>query len=448
MLKPLLFLPFVVIIMDSYAQKMPAFKPLRYDEDFSSLKNDTSSNWYKRTKYTALSENSYISFGGDARFQYFNVKNEGWGEVPRDKDGYVYTRMLVHADLHAGKNFRTFVQLQSSTTDGKVVTSPVDEDPLEVHQAFIDLKTAHNKLTFRLGRQEMSYGYQRLVAVREGPNSRQSFDALKSIFVTGNYRVDLFYGHHVASKKGIFDDGFNHNTKFWGAYAVRNKIRFFQNIDLYYLGLWKKSNAYDDGIGRESRHSVGSRIWGNRGGWKYDVEALYQFGKSGTNNIAAWTASLSTSYNLGRVEAGLKTEAITGDNHYADGKLGTFNPLFPRGSYFGLASLIGPANLYDIHPSVTLALNKKLNWNFDYDVFWRYSKNDGLYAISTIMIYSGKDIAARYIGQQSSTDLVYTPTDYLYFRAEFTWFDAGAFLKEAGAGKDIFFCCFTTQIKF
>lgn len=448
MKKQLFFLLLIVFHINGYAQKMPGFKPLRYDEDFSSLKKDTGNNWYKNTKYTALSENSYISIGGDVRFQYFNIKNEGWGEEPKDRDGYVFTRTLVHADLHVSKYFRAFVQLQASTADGKEGTSPVDENPLEVHQAFIDVNAYKNKLIFRLGRQEFSYGSQRLVSVREGPNNRQSFDAVKSIFTAGHYKVDLFYAHHVAAKKGIFDDGFNRNTKFWGAYAVRNKVRFFQNIDLYYLGLWKKEPLFDDGQAREIRHSAGSRIWGNRGSWKYDVEALYQFGKLGTDDISAWTASLSTAYTSGRVEVGLKTEAISGDGHYADGKLGTFNPLFPRGSYFGLASLIGPANLYDFHPSVIFAVTKKLNWDLDYDAFWRYSKNDGLYAVNTSLIYSGKNSSDKYIGQQLSTDFVYTANSYLYMRAEFTWFDAGAFLKQAGAGKDILFFCFTTQIKF
>jgi hypothetical protein len=395
----------------------------------------------------AQKDSTHISFGGSVRLQYFNVKNENWGDKERDKDGYVFARTLAHADLYVNKYFRTFVQIQSSLVDGRPGTSPVDENPLEIHQAFIDLNV-NKQLIFRVGRQELTYGAQRLVAVREGPNSRQSFDGLKSGFTAGNYKVDLFYTHHVASKKGIFDDGFNRNTKFWGAYNVINKVPFFQNIDLYYLGLWRKHVTYDDGAAREVRHSAGTRIWGNRGSWKYDVEALYQFGKLGTSDIAAWTASLSTAYTLGRAEIGLKTEAISGDTRYADGKLGTFNPLFPRGSYFGLASLIGPSNLLDVHPSLIFAVTKKLNWELDYDVFWRYSRNDGLYAVSTSLIYSGKNVADKYIGQQLSTDFVYTPTSSLYMRAEFTWFDAGGFLKEAGAGKDILFFCFTTQIKF
>ena len=126
------------------AQKLPAFKPMRYDEDYFFLKADSTRDWYQRIKYSSLNNRTYISYGGDIRFQYFNVKNEGWGEEQKDKDGYVFSRYLLHADLHAGKHFRSFVQLQSTLANGKISTSPVDENPLELHQGFIDVNPFWN----------------------------------------------------------------------------------------------------------------------------------------------------------------------------------------------------------------------------------------------------------------------------------------------------------------
>jgi len=447
----------LVIHICNYAQKIPAFKSLRYDEDYFYLRNDSNNNWYKKTKYTALSKTglTYISFGSDIRYQYFNIKNEDWGDAEKDKDGYLFSRFLLHADLHAGKHFRSFFQLQSSMSNGKLSTSPVDEDPLELHQAFIEFSLApgkKSKLLFRIGRQEFSYGSQRLIAVRDGPNNRQSFDALKSVLTTGNYKADIFYSHYVKAKKGLFDDSFNNDSKFWGAYIVRNKFPLLQNVDLYYLGLWKRKAVFDEGTGRELRHSIGSRIWSSKSKVKYDIEGLYQFGKFAEKNINAWTVSLYAVYKLSKIklkpELGLKTELISGDAGYTDNKLQSFNPLFPRGGYFGLASLIGPANLFDIHPSVAFDLKNNLFLDLDYDLFWRYSKNDGIYTPGVSLIYSGKNNPHKFIGKQLSADLVYTPNAYLYFRAEFTWFDAGDYLKAAGTGKDILFTGITTQLKF
>ncbi len=453
---------FILVIyfcqVDVYAQTTLIFKPMRYDEDYAALKKDSSNNWYNKTKYHPFCKNgdTYLSIGGEVRYQYFNFKNEDWGESPEDKEGYILTRYLAHADLHLGKYLRSFVQLQSSFANGKLTTpSPVEENQLDMHQAFIDITlpvSRQQKLMMRLGRQELSYGSQRLVAVRDGPNNRQSFDAVKLMYIKNNFKADAFFSHYVSSKRNIFDDGFNKNTKFLGAYVVVNKIPVLQNIDIYYLGLSKATATFDDGIGKELRHSIGSRIWKQSGNWQYDFEGLYQWGKFAAKDISAWTISSNTLYSFsllkGSPQLGLKTELISGDKNYDDGKLNSFNPLFPRGAYFGLAALIGPSNLTDIHPSVAFELSKKIDLSIDYDAFWRYSSNDGIYAPNASLIYSGRNISHTFIGQQYSTELAYTPNSFLYFRVEFTWFKSEAYLKAAGAGKDILFTGITTQLKF
>ncbi len=101
-------------------------------------------------------------------------------------------------------------------------------------------------------------------------------------------------------------------------------------------------------------------------------------------------------------EIGLKSELISGDARYNDNRLQTFNPLFPRGGYFGLVSLVGPSNLVDIHPSVTFDLSPKLFFNMDYDIFWRYSVNDGIYGPNVALLYSGKNSDRKSIGRQYS----------------------------------------------
>lgn len=457
-MRTFLFLFCVFLSLHSISQNFPVFKTLRYDEDYAFLKNDSSGNWYKRTKFGKLSgnQNMYVSVGGDIRYQYLRFKNESWGDAPRDKDGYLLTRYLVHADLHAGTHFRAFIQLQSSLANGKVkAPSPVDENQLDVHQVFFDIPFAlrrEQELTLRIGRQEFLYGSQRLVSVRDGPNNRHSFDAAKLIYKRRLVKADIFLSHYVRSKQKIFDDGFNKNTRFWGLYVVRNQIPVLENVDLYYLGLRNKKATFDDGTGKELRHTIGSRIWNSKKAWRYDIEGLYQFGKFAGKNIRAWSFSLNTGYKFSKVkfkpEVGIKTEWISGDAKYDDDKLQTLHPLFPRGGYFGLVSLIGPANLFDIHPSLAFDLSNKLFLNLDYDIFWRYSKNDGIYGPNVAVIYSGKNSSHKYVGRQFSTDLVYTPNNFLYFRSEFTWFKAGDFLKGVGAGKDIFFTAFTAQLRF
>ncbi|MBV8390156.1 MAG: alginate export family protein, partial [Mucilaginibacter sp.] len=130
------------------------------------------------------------------------------------------------------------------------------------------------------------------------------------------------------------------------------------------------------------------------------------------------------------------------------GRLNTFDPLFPKGAYFGLVSIIGPSNLADFHPYVSLALSKRLIFTTDYDFFYRMSRNDGIYGPNAILIYSGKNARSSDIGKQLQTQLEYNVNKFLYLRADFTWFKAGEYLKEVGPGKDILVASSTIQFKF
>ena len=456
-----LFFIIVFLGLPVYGQVMPDFKPLRYDEDYSFLKEDTSqsNNWYATMKYRPLSRggSTYLSLGGEVRYQYLYFKNEDWGEAPPDNNGFILTRYLAHADLHIVPAIRVFTQVQSSFAAGKEsFVSAVDQNQLDLHQAFVQVNTVYNpnrQLILRVGRQELSYGSQRLLSVRELPNNRQAFDALKGIFKTNKFSLYAFYNYYVTAQSDILDDVIMQDTKLRYAYLVQNKIPLLKNLDVYYLALHKKEADFQDGPGREWRHSLGSRIWGNNHHWRYDLEGVYQFGKFANQAISAWTLSLNSGYSFDQVkfkpEFGFKTEIISGDGTPKDDKLQTFNPLFPRGAYFGLAALIGPVNLIDMHPSFSLELvPDKLNWTTDYDIFWRYSQQDGVYAPNVSVIYSGQGIRSKFIGHQVATDFTYTPHQYLLLRTEATWFKTGTFLKMAGPGKNIFYTSVTAQFKF
>lgn len=431
--------------------------PTGYFADYARLVIDNSQKWFLRIKHKRISKshNLSVSFSTDYRLQYFHVINENWGDSPKDDDGYALTRILTHADIHVGNRFRSFTQIQSSLANSKNSTSPVDDNPLEVHQLFFDWMidtSIIRKLTLRIGRQEFLYGSQRLVSVRDGPNNRQSFDGVKLIMLLKNTKTDVFYSNYVVARKNIFDDQvLNNNNRFWGLYLVQTKVPVVHNIDLYYLGQNRQSASFDDGKGEENRHSIGARIWNTNKVWNYDGEALFQFGSFSGKDIKAWTTSLNISYRFTGIkftpQLGIKAELISGDKTYGDQQLQTFNPLYPRGAYFGLAALIGPVNLVDYHPYLNISFSKKTELQVDYDIFRRYSRNDGLYGPNVVLLYSGNGIIEKSIGAQLSGSIIYKPSTSLYLRPEFTWFNAGAFLKKAGSGKDIYFAGLTAQLK-
>lgn len=440
----------------SFAQT-GSFLGLRYEEDYRYLAKDTANNFYKKLKFSGLSKSKqhFVSQGGEVRYLSQYYKNEEWGDIPTDYTSF-YTRFLYHTDWHFGKNIRLFAQLNSTFTNGRITPNrSIDENRLDVHQAFLDLYLIQNeqtKLTLRIGRQELLYGSQRIIAVREGPNNRQSFDAVKVYYISNRWQVDFYYAQPLINKPNLFDDASNTNRKVWSGYAVGKKIPILGNVDAYYIGYYNSLARFNGVVGEELRHSLGVRIWQKNTHWSYDLEALYQLGNFGNQRINAYTASANITYSLKKDKIspvfGLKTEIISGDRQKTDLQQNTFNPLFPRGAYFGLAALIGPANLIDFHPLFEINLAPKLVLGMDYDIFWRYSLQDGIYGPNAALIYGDSNSTNTHIGNQLGLNLEYSPTKHLSFAPEITWFRAGAYIKDVSAGNDVLFVAVTAQLKY
>ncbi len=69
------------------------------------------------------------------------------------------------------------------------------------------------------------------------------------------------------------------------------------NLDLYYLGLDRKRAHFEQGAGREQRHSIGARLWAHRQAWDEDVEATYQWGSFAVGGIQAWAVASEIGYS-------------------------------------------------------------------------------------------------------------------------------------------------------
>jgi Alginate export len=72
------------------------------------------------------------------------------------------------------------------------------------------------------------------------------------------------------------------------------------NIDLYYLGIDRKEARFDQGAARETRHSVGMRLWGKMKAWDYNSEMIVQLGNFGHGKVRAWAAASDVGYTLRR----------------------------------------------------------------------------------------------------------------------------------------------------
>lgn len=438
----------------------PPLKNLRYDEDFSYLRNESKRiDPLDRLKFISLNreKNWFLTIGGEVRLRYETYRNNNFGAGVQDQNGFSTQRFMIHTDFHFGKKLRFFAQIKSGLIENRNGGARLtDLDKLDVHQAFADLTALKNEkitLAVRFGRQEVEFGSSRLVAVREGPNVRQSFDGLRLFLNIGKWQFSPWFLKPVTTRRGIFDDRTNNEQTFWGSYAARNIDGKFKGIAVVYFNqLDTKSARYEQGAGRERRETLGARIAGKTGAFDFNYEIVGQFGKFANVPIQAWAIISDSGYTLLKIRfkprLAARFDATSGDKNPRDGQLQTFNPLFASPTaYSGLVSLIAPSNSTALIPSLELNLSRRVIIRFDNALFWRTSNRDALYGTAG-SVRGGTLSESRFIGSQPSAQFVWRINRYLSATTVYTHFFSGKFLRQTPPAEDVDYLTSYLTFKF
>jgi hypothetical protein len=442
----------------------PPYELLRQDEDYRYLRNPICRHdELDHLKYIPLEANDdrYLTIGGEIREWYEGFRNASWGLGTQDDKGYLLQRLSTYADIHAGARVRFFFQLTSAIEVGRSGgPRPVtDESKLFFEEGFAEFvpsKKRDQSLVLRLGRQEFEFGSGRFVDVREGPNIRQTFDGASLKWKRSTWTVDGLAVKPVLNGNGVLDSPPNHGSTFWGTYVV-HPLREIKggNIDLYYLGLARKSAAFEKGTQNELRHTVGGRFWGGRNGWTYNSETMFQWGSFGDDGIRAWGTTHDTAYTFRSAmllpQIGATAGIASGNRGGSGSPLGTFNPLFPTGFYFGQGAinLLGPLNLFGGGPHITVQLTRSLSVIADDHTFWRTSLQDGVYGLGANLQFSGQGNSGRYIGNQPTVGVYWNTTRHLSISTAYGHFFIGPFLSQASPpGRAVDYAAVWTTYKF
>jgi hypothetical protein len=439
------------------------YKLLREDEDWTFLR-DTSlrEDFWDPIKYIPIRDdgNWFMTMGGEAREVWEQIGNDNWGQSPC-MNGYFNERYMLYWDLHYGKHVRTFVELKSGVNSFRIGgPRPIDEKKLDFQAGFLELSAIVNDSQVKLliGRQELEYGSGRLIDVREGPNVRLSFTGFRLQTFTHSWQIDGLAVRPDEDNPGFFNNSPNHAVSFWGIYAVRPLPRNTL-LDTYYLGIDRAQATFQRGMAQEVRHSLGARfsrpIATKRPAWDFDYEALGQFGTFGKANIRAWSVASETGYRIPTIPLkprfSVKADISSGDHPYSNpSTLGTFNPLFPKGNYFGVLATTGPGpiNFVDLHPHVETFFPWNISFSFDWIFQWRESVEDGVYAVPGFLIRASDGSHARYVGNRPGTEIRWQANHHLWFQGDYGIFFAGPFLKQTQPGRNLNYWALWAGYKF
>jgi hypothetical protein len=433
----------------------PAYKMLRFDEDYSSLTNPANrTDWFDPVKYIPLRPDEplwYLTFGGELRERFEGNYDPNFGIGVPGSDSYLLQRITLLTDVHLGERVRFFVEGISGIVAGESLPPPpVQQDPLDLQFAFVDLVpylTDDQRFTVRVGRFGMSFGAGRLVATRAAPNIPFRFGGLELLYSRPGWDMTGFITQPIKDSGGI--SWLDHSTTFWGIYTTH----YFDaprstGLDLYYLGIYNEDATFASGSGNELRHSFGIREFGVWQHWDWDAEQVLQAGSFGNDSILAWTAAISAGYTWDTIlqpRFGLKTGITSGDHDPNDGQLQTFNALFFKSGYFNDASLIRPQNIIGLHPNLTVTPTHNVTVDGGADWFWRYSRNDAVYGVPGFIAIPALSNAPSYVGCAVDVNLTWVLQRHVTVQSSYVHFFTGTYVHEAG-GRDVNY--FSATISF
>ena len=455
----------VLLLAASFAAgaggERPSFGKLRYDEDWSFLRDASKAGEpLDDLKFIAVGESgdSWLSLGGEARWHYDYTDDPAWGDDPRDPDGVFLQRYALHGDLHLGSRVRLFGQLYGALESGRAGdAAPIDENRFDLQQAFADIASGSDGRSpvLRVGRQEMAYGSSRLVDVREGPNVRRTFQGVRLWMQAREWRIDAIAERRIRAGVGSFDDEANHDQALWGVSATHvdaARLPLGSTVDLYYRGHRNRAARFGQGAADELRHPAGARVSGERDGWDWNWELILQGGRFGDGDIAAWSLATDTGHTWpqarGKPRFGLSANIASGDRDPADPDLQSFNALYPRGNYFSEVALLGPRNFYNLHPGVSVQLREDLNLTADIDFFWRLETGDGVYGPGGNLLLSAQGNRARHVGTELSLNATWDISWQLALTVIHARFQPGRFIRETGSADDIDYLELTLKAMF
>jgi hypothetical protein len=434
----------------------PAFKFLRFEEDWSGFKDVTSDQtgeMWDDIKNVPLSDDGEVwaSFGGHMRVRLEDWSSFAFGAPANDDETFLLWRLAMHADIHVGESVRVFVEGKSALSTDRDLPGghrTLDVDSLALEQAFVDSNMklgADSTLTLRAGRQQLAFGKQRLVSPLPWGNTLRRWDGVSAIVNTGSWKLHGFWTQFAPTDKYSFNES-DGQTPFYGVYATTRLADSGYGLDAYFLGLEREDQiSFNGTTGEEERYTLGGRLFGPiaETNLDFDAEAAYQFGEVGSGDVSAFMFGGELGCRMpdwwGNPRFTLGFDYASGDKR-SGGDVETFNQLFPLGhAYLGYMDFVGRQNIMDVSGGVSFTPGEKMTMGIAGHLLRRSSDDDGLYNAGGQLVRAGSLGSSSEVGAEIDLTLKYVFNRHCVGLLGYSHFFAGDFIDQSGSDDDMDF---------
>lgn len=396
---------------------------------------------------------------------YFAVPGAGPTAVdfrantPESQNDFLLLRTRVHAGYSPADWLAIFGEGQNSSSTGdKRNPNPQSDGPFDLHQGYVRLGgTQALPFSLKVGRQELSYGDERLIGAFDWDNVGRAFDAAKLRYEQSTFWVDAFMGRVVVPNDNQFDQP-NWDDWFSGIYGSTRSLVPKTELQLYFLadnaGASSPKDATTYGKGNSARdiYTVGTRFQTLPGlqGWDLNGEFAGQFGDfeyaPGTPGVIngqrlnqlAYATHIEGGYTFTeefKPRLALGFDYASGDGNPKDKEHNTFVNLYPTNhKFYGAMDFLAWQNLIDPYFKASIAPLRGLSVALTYNAFWLATPSDFLYQVNqaprTTGGYGIHPNNGSFAGQEIDLVATYQPWAYLQMQVGFGHFFTGDYVNE------------------
>lgn len=374
-------------------------------------------------------ENPYLAnwdIGGSVRLRYEIRDNALFAPPGNDfKDGvandnsYFSTKLILRV-AHTEKWWSATVEGRNSSATGDARgsapniptgSSPDSDGPVDLHQAFFTVGN-HKEfpVSVKVGRQELSYGDERVIGAFAWNQIGRVFDAAKIRWQNAWFGVDAFSGRVVVPDDNNFNMS-NEYEQFSGLYFNTKKVP--KNWTEFYVLARnvspKAATLFAPAItpapfntSARDTYSVGARFRSATNEWgkfDYTVEALGQLGNrkrpatgvrpNERDEHLAYAFSGNVGYTftdtLGAPRVAIEYDHGSGDSDPNDDQHETFDNLYPTNhKFYGYQDLTSWQNINDLQLIFTIKPQTRLSLALEGHLYWLADTNDRYYNVGGV----------------------------------------------------------------
>lgn len=301
----------------------------------------------------------------EVRPRYENKHGQGSLIADDDTDGSNFVSQRTRLNLNYKQDkIRLKITLQNVRVWGDVSTPSSDDNAIAFHEAWAEA-ILNDKISFKLGRQEIVYDDQRIFGSVGWAQQARSHDTFLFKYTPNkNNKLDVGFALNSDSQSGT--DNLYSNAAGYKSFQYARYHGNFNNFGLSFLLLNAGIEYLDDGDQTvDYMQTIGPRLTYKSGKFTANTSAYFQTGKTVNTDVGAsyFTGNIGYKINDNFI-IGAGIEVISGkDMDDADADVKSFAPLFGTNhkfngwmDYFYVGNHVNSVGLNDI--SITLSYKK------------------------------------------------------------------------------------------